>query len=155
MQQHLERWSENMCGLRVKNVCFLKCKKKSDELEGSVSIYRGQKTLKIVTDDYGLNSNASFCEKVEKGVPYCHSKAIGPKPTWWQFGTFRVPFSSPKVPNWLLEAKCTFVFGCHLVFPSRVFWLVFVPRRVFNLRLWFFLLSFFWIIQNFSGTIIL
>ena len=90
-------------------------------------------------DDYGLNSNASFYEKVEKGVPYHHSKAVGPKPTWWQFGTFRVKFSTPKVPNWLLEAERTFVFGCHLVFPFRVFWPVLVPRRVFNLRLWFFI----------------
>ena len=110
--------------------------KKGAELWGLVSIYRGQKTLK---NRYGwLGFESTFCEKIEKGVHYHHPKAVGPKPTWWQFDTFRVMFGTPKVPNWLLEAEPTFVFGCHLVSPSRVFWPVLVPRRVFNLRLWFF-----------------
>ena len=85
-----------------------------------------------------MNSDASFCKKVENGVHYRHPKVVGPKPTWWQFGPFRVLFSTPKVPNWLLEVERAFVFECHLVSASRVFWLVFVPRRVFNLCLWFF-----------------
>ena len=86
-----------------------------------------------------MNLDASFCKKVEKGVPYRHPKVIGPKPTWWQFGTFRGPFNTPKVPNWLFEAERAFVFECHLVSPSRVFGPVIVSRHVFILRLWFFI----------------
>ena len=85
-----------------------------------------------------MNLAASFCVKIKKGMHYHHPKAIGPKPNQGKFGPFRVLFSTPKVPNWLLEAERAFVFGCHLVSPSRVFWLVLVPRRVFKLRLWFF-----------------
>ena len=116
LQQHLERGSKNMCGLRVKNVCLLEHKKK--------------KML-----NYEV---ASFCEKVEKDVSYRHPKVVGPKPTWWQFGIFRVPFGTLKVLNWLLEAKRAFMFRCHLISPSKVFWPVLVPRRIFNLCLWFF-----------------
>ena len=81
-----------------------------------------------------MNPDASFCKKVENGVPYRHSKAVGPKPTWWQFST-------PKVPNWLLEVKCTFMFGCHLVFPSRVFWQS-LDLGVFSTSVYYFFISF-------------
>ena len=41
-----------MGGLRVKNVCLSERKKKKGvELWGSISIYRGQKTKKIGTND--------------------------------------------------------------------------------------------------------
>ena len=86
--------------------------------------------------------DASFCEKIEKGMHNCHPKAVGPKPTSWQFRTFKVPFDTPKVPfgtpnvpNWPYGSECTFVFGCCLDSSSRVFWLVLVPRHVFILCL--------------------
>ena len=50
-------------------------------------------------DDLDVNLDASFCEKIEKGVPYRHSKGIGPKPKREKFGHFKVPFSTLKVPN--------------------------------------------------------
>ena len=68
-----------------------------------------------------MNLDSSFCEEIEKGVPYRHPKAVGPKPKTWKFGPFIVSFGTPKVLNWLLEAERTFMFGCHLVSPSRVF----------------------------------
>ena len=83
--------------------------------------------------------DASFCEKIEKGMHNHNPKASGPKATWWQFSNFRVLFGTPKVPNWLLDAERTFMFRCHLDSPSRVLWLVLVPRHVFILRLWFFI----------------
>ena len=82
-----------------------------------------------------MNLDASFGEKIEKGVHYRHPKAVGPKPNQGKFGPFKVPFGTPKVLNWLLEAERAFMFGCNLVSLSRVFWLVLVPKRVFNLRL--------------------
>ena len=68
-----------------------------------------------------MNSDASFCEKIEKGMPYRHSKAVGPKPKRGKFGPFKVPFGTPKVPNGLLNTKRSSVFGCILDFPTRVF----------------------------------
>ena len=93
-----------------------------------------------------MNPDASFCKKVENGVPYRHSKAVGPKPTWWKFGTPNVPFGTPKVLNWLLEAERTFMFGCHLVSPSRVFWQS-LDLGVFSTSVYYFFISF----QNNSG----
>ena len=78
-----------------------------------------------------MNLDASFCEKIENGVHYRYLKAVGPKPNQGKFGT-------PKVPNWLLDAERTSMFECHLNSLSRVSWPVLVPRRVFNIRLWFF-----------------
>ena len=65
-------------------------------------------------DDLDVNLDASFCEKIEKGVSYCHPKAVGPKPKRGKFGPFRMPFDTLKVPNWLLDTEHFFVFGCHL-----------------------------------------
>ena len=36
----------------------------------------------------------SFCEKIEKGVPYRHSKGIGPKPKRGKFSPLKVPFGT-------------------------------------------------------------
>ena len=108
-------------------------KKKGVELWGLVSIYKGQKTLKKRYEQLGFESGHTLLQKDRKGYALsspegrrakAHMMAI------WQFWS--------AVPNWLLEAECALVFRCHLVSPSRVFWLVLVPRRVFNLRLWFF-----------------
>ena len=46
-----------------------------------------------------MNSDATFCEKIEKGVPYRHPKAVGPKPKRGKFGPFRMLFGTPKVTN--------------------------------------------------------
>ena len=46
-----------------------------------------------------LNLDASFCEKIEKGMHNRHPKAVGPKPKSGKFGPFRMPFGTPKVPN--------------------------------------------------------
>ena len=113
--------------------------KKGVGLWGSVSIYRGQKTLKNRYEQLGFNSEVSFCVKIKKDMHNCHSKAVGPKPISGKFGPFRAPFGTPKVPNWPYGFKCNFVFGCRLDSSSRVFWLVLVPRRVFILHLWFFI----------------
>ena len=78
-------------------------------------------------------------------MPYRHLKAVGPKHNQGKLGPFRVSFGTPKVPDGLMEAEPAFVFGCHLVSPSRVFWPVLVPSRVSNLRLWFFFYYFFYI----------
>ena len=86
-----------------------------------------------------MNPNASFCEKIKKGIPYCHPKAVGPKPKRGKFGPFRESFGTPKVPNWLLDTERTTVFRCVLDSPSRVFWPVLAPRRIFILCLWFFI----------------
>ena len=96
-----------------------------------------------------LNANwdSSLCEKIEKGVSYRHLKAVGPKPKRSQFNPFKVLFDTPKVPNGLLDTKRSFMFGCHLDSPFKVFWSVLAPRRTFILSLWF--LSLFWIIQAF------
>ena len=51
-------------------------------------------------EDYALNSDASFYENIKKGMHNRHPKAIGPKPTSGKFSPFRVPFDTPKVPNW-------------------------------------------------------
>ena len=103
-----------------------------------------------------MNPDTSFCKKIEKSVPYRHPKAVWPKPNQGKFGPFRMPFGTLKVPNWVLEAECTFVYGCHLISPSTVSWLVLVPRHVFNLCLWFFFFfSLLLIIQAFLKTIIL
>ena len=80
----------------------------------------------------------SFAKKIEKGVPYRHPKVVGPKPKRGKLGPFRVSNGTPKVPNWLLDAERTSMFECHLNSLSRVSWPVLVPRRVFNIRLWFF-----------------
>ena len=86
-----------------------------------------------------MNPDASFCKKIEKGMHNRHLKAIGPKPTSWQFSTFKVSFSTPKVsfdtpnvPNWPYGSECTLVFECRLDPSSRFFWLVLVPRHVFT-----------------------
>ena len=80
-----------------------------------------------------MNQDATFYEKVEKGVPYRHTKGIGPKPKRVQFGTFKVPIGTPKVPNSTL--------GCWSRFRVRLhFGLLFLGflepvlalRRVFN-----------------------
>ena len=86
-----------------------------------------------------VNPDASFCEKIKKGVPYCHPKAVGPKPKRGKFGPFRVSFGTAKVPNWLLDTECSFMFGCCLDSSSKVFWQVLAPRHVFILHLWFFI----------------
>ena len=115
------------------NVCFSECRKKCAELWDSVSIYRGQKTLKSSPKVQNANRDSSFCEKIEKGVPYRHPKGVGPKPKRSQFGTFEVPFGTPKVPNGAL--------GCQTFFYVQVpFDSVFAPRRVFILNLWLFYL---------------
>ena len=127
MQQHSKRGSENISNLRAQNVCLSERKKKKGvELWGSVSIYRDQRTLKIRHRRLGC-------------VPYHHPKAIGPKSKTWKFNLFRVPFGTPKVPNWPLDTKHSFVFRCCLDSSSRGFLLFLVPRCVFILRLWFFI----------------
>ena len=85
-----------------------------------------------------MNRESSFCEKIEMGMLYSHPKAVGPKPKRGQFGTFKVSFGTPKVPNGLLGTECYFVFRCVLDSPSKVFWSILAPRHVFILRLWFF-----------------
>ena len=82
-----------------------------------------------------MNPDASFCEKIEKGVPYHHPKAVWPKPKRRKFGPFRVTFGTPKVPNWPLDSERSFTFGYNWDSSSSVFWPVLVPRRVFILRL--------------------
>ena len=130
-----------MCGLRVKNVCLSERKKKSAELWDSVSIYRGQKTLKNRYRWLWFKSGRILLRKIEKGMHNRHLKAVGPKSTSGKFGPFRVPFGTPpKVLNWPYGSECTFVFRCCLDSSSRVFCLVLVPKRVFILRLWFFIL---------------
>ena len=124
-------------------------KKKDVELWGSVSIYRGQKTLKNRHGWLGCESKRILLRKGQMGVPYHHPKAVGPKPKRGKFSPFRVPFSTPKVPNWLLDTEHSFVFGCCLDSSSSVFWQVLAPRCIFILHLWFFFLSLFWIIQAF------
>ena len=84
-------------------------------------------------DNQGLNLNASFWEKIEKGMHNHHPKTIGPKPTSRKFNPFRV------LLNWPCGSECTFVFGCRLDSSSRVFWPVLVPRRIFILCLRFFI----------------
>ena len=108
-----------------------------------------------------MNPDASFCEKIENGMPYCLPKVVGPKPNKGKFGPFRVPFGTPKVsfvtpkvPNWPYGSEHSFMFGCRLDSFSKVFWPVLVPRHIFTLYLWFFVF-FFWIIQAFLRTIIL
>ena len=129
-----------MCGLRVKNICLSERKKKGAELWDSVSIYRVQKTLKNRYGWLWFKSGRIFLRKIEKGMHNCHPKAVGPKSTSGKFGPFRVPFGTPpKVSNWPYGSECTFVFRCRLDSSSRVFCLVLVPKRVFILRLWFFI----------------
>ena len=96
-----------------------------------------------------MNLNASFCKKIENGMLYRHPKAVGPKTKRGKFRPFGVPFNTPnvlfntpKVLNWLLDTERSFVFGCRLGSFSRVFWPVLAPRRVFILRLWFFIFIF-------------
>ena len=86
-----------------------------------------------------MNPDTFSCEKIEKGVLYCHPKAVGPKPKRGKFGPFWVPFGTPKVPNWILDTERSFVFRCRLDFSSRVFWQILAPRHVFILRLYFFI----------------
>ena len=129
-----------MCGLRVKNVCLSERKKKSAELWDSVSIYRGQKTLKNRYGWLWFKSGRILLRKIEKGMHNRHPKVVRPKSTSGKFGPFRVPFGTPlKVLNWPYGSECTFVFRCCLDSSSRVFCLVLVPKCVFILRLWFFI----------------
>ena len=95
-QQHLERRSKNMCGLRVKNVCLSERKKKSAELWDSVSIYRGQKTLKNRYGWLWFKSGRILLRKIEKGMHNRHPKVVRPKSTSGKFGPFRVPFGTQK-----------------------------------------------------------
>ena len=97
-----------------------------------------------------MNPDASFGEKIEKGVHYRHLKAVGPKPNTCKFGPFRVPFSTPNMPNWPLDFKHSFAFGCSLDSSSRVFWQVLVPRRVSSSIYDF--SSLFWIIRLFKNN---
>ena len=127
---------------KPQNVCLPE-RKKSAELWGSVSIYRGQRTLKNRHGRLGCESGRILLWKDRKRCAL--SSLERPKPKTWKFGPFRVPFGTPKMPNWPLDTKHSFVFECHLDSFFRVFWPVLVPRRVFILRLWF--LSLFWIIQ--------
>ena len=129
-----------MSNLRVENVCLSKRKRKNVELWGSISIYRGQRTLKNRHKRLGCESKQRKIQPNKgKGVHYRHPKAIRPKPNKGKFNPFRVPFGTPKVPNWPLDTEHSFVFGCHLDSSSRVFWSILVPRRVFILHLWFFI----------------
>ena len=129
-----------MGGLRVKNVCLSERKKKCAELWGLVSIYRGQKTLKNRYRWLWFKSGRILLRKIEKGMHNRHPKVVRPKSTSGKFGPFRVPFGTPlKVSNWPYGSECTFVFRCCLDSSSRVFCLVLVPKRVFILRLWFFI----------------
>ena len=79
-------------------------------------------------NDQDVNLDASFCEKIKKGVPYHHPKAVGPKPKRGKFSPSRVPFNTPNVPfgtpkvlNQLLDTEHFFVFRCRLDFSSRLF----------------------------------
>ena len=72
-------------------------------------------------DDQGVNPDASFCKKIEKGIHYHHSKAVGPKANNGKFGPFGMLNGTPKVPNWPLDTEHSFVFVCHLDPSSRVF----------------------------------
>ena len=91
-----------------------------------------------------VNPNASFCEKIKKGVPYCHLKAIGPKPKRGKFGPFRVLFDTPKVPNWLLDTEHFFVFGWLLDSFSKVFFYWSLHLDVFSSFIYdFFFIIFF------------
>ena len=143
-----------MGSLRVKNICLSECKKKRVlNYEIQNLFIEARRLKKIGTDDQGLNLNASFCEKIEKGMHNHHPKAVRPKPTRTKFSLFRVLFGTSKVLNWPYDTECTYVFGSHLDSSSRVCWPVLVPRHVFIL-----LLSFFISFQDNSGylrTIIL
>ena len=94
-------------------------------------------------NDQDVNPNASFCEKIEKSVPYRHPRAVGPKLKRGKFGSFRVPIGTPKVPNWLLDTEHFFVFGCHLDSSSWVFLTGPCTQTCFHsLSMIFFLISF-------------
>ena len=54
------------------------------------------------------NPNVSFCEKIEKCVFYRHPKGVWPKSKRRKFGHFKVPFSTPKVPNGSLGCQTHF-----------------------------------------------
>ena len=90
------------------NVCLLERKKKGAELWDSVSIYRGQKTLKNRHGWLGCEFGHIIPRKDRKRVSYRHPKGVGPKPKTSQFDTFKVPFGTPKVPNVTL--------GCQMFF---------------------------------------
>ena len=110
-----------MSNLRALNVCLPERKKNVLNYEVQSLFIEVRGLYKISTDDQDMNSNTSFCEKIEKGVPYRHPKAVGPNPKTWKFGPFRVLFGTPKVSNWPLDTKHSFLFGCCLDFSSRVF----------------------------------
>ena len=74
-----------------------------------------------------MNPDASFCEKIEKSVPYRHPRAVGPKLTRGKFGSFRLPIGTPKVPNWLLDTEHFF---CVWV-PFGLFFLGFFDRSLY------------------------
>ena len=111
-EKQKQRGLENMCGLRVKNVCLSEHKNNVLNYKVQSLFIEAIRLYKIGTDGQGLNIDASFCEKVKKGVPYRHLKAVGPKPKRRKFGPFKVPFGTPKVPNGVL--------GCRTHFRVRV-----------------------------------
>ena len=89
-----------------------------------------------------MNRESSFCKKIEMGILYCHPKAVGPKPKRGQFGTFNVSFSTPKVPNGLLDIEHSPVFRCVLDSPSRVFLIRSPHLDVFSSLVYDFFISF-------------
>ena len=114
-----------MYGLRVKNVCLLERKKKGVELWGSVSIYRGQKTLKNRYGWLGFESRLILLQIGRKGCALS-----SPKGCWAKANHMKI---------WPYGSEHSFVFGCRLDSFSKIFWPILVPRHVFVLRLWFFI----------------
>ena len=90
------------------NVCLPECKKKVPELWDPVSIYRGWKTLKNRHRWLKCEFKPNLLRKGQKGMHYHHPKSIGPKPKKGKFSPFKVPFSTPKVPNGALGHRTFF-----------------------------------------------
>ena len=88
-----------MSNLKAYNVCFSERKKKVLNYKVQSLFIKARRLQKIGTEDQDVNPDASFCKKFEKGVPYRHPKAVGPKPKRGKFDPFRVPFGTPKVLN--------------------------------------------------------
>ena len=117
-------WEPKMCASQsIKEMCWI--------MRFNLYLQRPEDSKKNRYGRLRFESGHILCEKIEKGVPYHHPKATGPKPKTWKFSPFRVP-------NWPYGSEHSFMFGCRLDSSFRVFWLVFVPRHVFILCLWFF-----------------
>ena len=70
------------------------------------------------------------------------TKGIGPKPKRGKFGPFKVPFSTPKVLNGLLDTERSSMFECVLDSPSRVFLIRSPHLDVFSSLVYDFFISF-------------